>query len=432
MIAYVILFCIYLFIRLIIFSNKIIFRLFSYVCIFLMGSFIFEFVTNINSTYAFFEKMNKLDNENIVMKIIVLEDSPYNTLKDLEEQKIGFLDDDNKIKIKELLKSITYMEVLDTDFSSLLEKLKDNELSALVISESFLSILDEIEDINIRIISSIEVNKDDTEEVFKEVDNKDSFILYISGIDSYGNINTLKGRSDVNILAVINTLTHEVLLVNTPRDYYVQLSGTTGLKDKLTHAGIYGIEKSMATLEDLYNVDIDYYLRVNFNTLIEFIDLIGGVDINSDITFTNGDVTINKGDNHLNGKEALVYARERKSYTTGDNHRGQNQQQIITAIIDKLSSSTTLISKYKSILDSLDGTFQTNVSSSLLTSLIKRELTSLHKWEVDSIQVTGKDSKNYTYSMGKKYLLYVMEPNLDSVNNASEKMQELLKKDKEF
>ena len=397
-----------------------------------MGSFIFEFVTNINSTYAFFENMNKTDNENIVMKIIVLEDSPYNTLKDLEEQKIGFLDDDNKIKIKELLKEITYTEVLDTDFSSLLEKLKDNELSALVISESFLSILDEIEDINIRIISSIEVNKDDTEEVFKEADNKDSFILYISGIDSYGDINTLKGRSDVNILAVINTLTHEVLLVNTPRDYYVQLSGTTGLKDKLTHAGIYGIEKSMATLEDLYNVDIDYYLRVNFDTLVEFIDLIGGVDINSDITFTNGDVTINKGDNHLNGKEALVYARERKSYTTGDNHRGQNQQQIITAIIDKLSSSTTLISKYKSILDSLDGTFQTNVSSSLLTSLIKRELTSFHKWEVDSIQVTGKDSKNYTYSMGKKYLLYVMEPDLDSVKDASEKMQELLKKDKEF
>ena len=118
-----------------------------------MGSFIFEFVTNINSTYAFFENMNKTDNENIVMKIIVLEDSPYNTLKDLEEQKIGFLDDDNKIKIKELLKEITYTEVLDTDFSSLLEKLKDNELSALVISESFLSILDEIEDINIRIIS---------------------------------------------------------------------------------------------------------------------------------------------------------------------------------------------------------------------------------------------------------------------------------------
>lgn len=302
-----------------------------------------------------------------------------------------------------------------------------NNISAIIIDSSYLSIIYELEDINLKELTNISLNEMNTEEVFKDESTKDSFILYISGIDSYGNINTTKSRSDVNIIAAINPKNRQVLLVNTPRDYYVPLDGTNGAKDKLTHAGIYGIEKSIATLNNLYDINIDYYLKVNFNTLIKFIDIIGGVDITSDTTFTRDNVTINEGLNHLNGKEALVYARERKSYTSGDNHRGQNQQQLITAIIDKLSATPTIISKYKSILDSLNGSFQTNIKIDMLLKLIKNELTSNSKWDVESIQVTGYDSKNYTYSMGSKYLLYVMEPNYESVDNASSKIKDILK-----
>ena len=232
----------------------------------------------------------------------------------------------------------------------------------------------------------------------------------------------------MNQLAVVNPKTHHILLVNTPRDYYVQLAGTTGLKDKLTHAGIYGIQKSIDTLEKFYGIDIQYYLRVNFDTLIRVVDVIGGVDINSDASFTchtNNKVHVEKGWNHFNGAQALAYSRERYAYLTGDHHRGANQQQVITAIINKVSTSSVLIQKYNDILNSLDGSFQTDMSMDSILAFIRYQLDAMPDWNVESIAVSGFNSMDYTYSMGTGRKLYVMEPDMDSVQKAIARIQEV-------
>ena len=253
--------------------------------------------------------------------------------------------------------------------------------------------------------------------------------MYISGIDQYGNVNSVRGRSDVNQLAIVNPKTNHILLVNTPRDFYVQLAGTTGLRDKLTHAGIYGIDKSIKTLENLYSIDISHYVRVNFNTVIKVVDVIGGIDIESDKAFrawTNKNVYVEKGWNHFDGAQALAYARERLTYVDGDHHRGRNQQQVITAILNKVTNSKVLISKYNSILGALDGSFQTDMSMEEITSFIRYQIDKMPHWNIESIAVTGSGDMQPTYSMGSKLKLYVMEPNMNSVNEAKKRINEVL------
>lgn len=281
---------------------------------------------------------------------------------------------------------------------------------------------------NIRIIYTIDINKK-IENIEKPVTtNKEPFTIYISGIDTYGSISTTS-RSDVNILVTINPNTGTILLTSIPRDYYVRLHGTTGYKDKLTHAGIYGIDMSTSTIEDLIGIDINYYVRVNFNTLIKVIDEIGGIDIYSDINFTawtDKSCKFSEGTNSVGGKCALAFSRERYSYQSGDRHRGQNQQAVITAIIKKVSSDKNLILKYNNILDSLNGTFQTNMQLEDITNLIKNQIDNNTNWNIESISLDGYDSSNYTYSYsGSK--LYVMEPNYTTIETAKNKITEVLK-----
>lgn len=365
--------------------------------------------------------------------VLVLKNSTYEKLEDLKGKNLGYLKDKYNGKIKDNL-NIKYNEVVEEDFSKILESFMNEELSALVLESGRLNLAKEVEEEfeeKTKIIYEFEVEV--TDEIKPEEDDikvsSEPFALYISGIDQYGQVKSVRGRSDVNQIMVVNPNTSKVLIVNTPRDYYVQLHGTTGLKDKLTHAGVYGIERSVTTLEDLYNININYYLRVNFNTLIKVVDVIGGIDIDSDKAFTahtDKSVKVVKGINHFNGKQALAYSRERYTYATGDRHRGENQQQVISAIIDKLTSSEVLMKKYNEILETLDGTFQTNMPVDKITSLIRFQLDKMPKWKVESMAVDGANSMNYTYSMGSNRRLYVMEPNMDTVNAAIARMKEIL------
>lgn len=387
----------------------------------------------LRNTYEFLNNMVVNKYSKVTLSLIVLKDSNINNIKDLEDKSIAYLKNDYNESIKEELKNkITYKEVLVDEFGILPDMLTNKEVEGIILEESFLNLIkEEIPEFenNIKIIKTFEIKiKSHKEESNIEI-NESPFILYISGIDRYGSISSVRGRSDVNQIVVVNPKTNKILLLNTPRDYYVQLHGTTGLKDKLTHAGIYGIERSITTLEDLYNIDINYYLRVNFDTLEKIVNAIDGIDIYSDKSFrahTNKNVYVKEGWNHFNGAEALAYARERYAYINGDNHRGANQQQVITAIIDKVSSSKVLISKYNNILTSLNGSFETDMPLDILTSFIKKQINDMGKWEIESIAVTGYNSSNYTYSMGSNYKLYVMEPNWDSVNNAKNKINEVL------
>lgn len=397
-------------------------------------SIIFTYATYyLENTYNFLSSIqSKYDT--LIYSVVVLKDSSYLKVNDLNNKNIGYLNDEHKIDInKTLSKKINYNEKEFVEFVVLSDKLLTKEIDAIVLEESYLSLAkEEISNFEekTKIIYKFELKVKAHQEEEKEVEiSAEPFILYISGIDKFGNVNSVRGRSDVNQIAVVNPKTNHILLVNTPRDYYVQLAGTTGLKDKLTHAGIYGVDKSIATLENLYNIDINYYFRVNFNTLIKVVDVIGGIDIESDSSFrcyTNSTVYVNKGLNHFNGKEALAYARERYAYTTGDRHRGENQQQVITAIINKVSKSEVLISKYNSILNTLDGSFQTDMDLSIITWFIRYQLDKMPTWNVESIGVTGYGSYNYTYSMGRGKALYVMEPDYNSIDNAKYRINEVL------
>ncbi len=402
---------------------------------------LFSIIFVLGSYYLF--KMNsfivntKVDYDILSYSVLTLNNDRYNNLMDLKDKNILFLDNEYYEKIKqELNKQITFNEMLKEEFGGLIESLFDGSVDAIVLEESYITIAkDEIEDFfeKVKSIYSFEIQIKahiEDEENKKELELlTQPFILYISGIDKWGNVDSVRGRSDVNQLVIVNPVTHHILLLNTPRDYYVQLAGTTGLKDKLTHAGIYGIEKSIETLENLYAIDISHYVRVNFNTVVKLVDVIGGIDIYSDKSFqawTNKKVYVNKGWNHFGGAEALAYARERFAYTTGDHHRGANQQQVITAIFEKMTKSHILISKYNSILNALDKSFTTDLSSEEITSIIKYQLDKMPSWKIESIAVTGSGSMDYTHSMGTKYKLYVMEPDKNSIEKAKQKINEVI------
>jgi len=388
----------------------------------------------LNNTYHFLSKM-KVNYDTLSYSVVVKKNSEYVKIKDLKNRNIAYINNEDSSSIKkELKKEIKYNEILDYEFSDFTKMLLSEGIDAIVLEDSYINLAkEEIEDFsdNTRIIYTFTIKvKAHKEKEDKKIDvTLEPFIIYISGIDQYGNVNSVRGRSDVNQLMVINPKTHHILIANTPRDYYVQLAGTTGLRDKLTHAGIYGIEKSINTIENLYEIDINHYIRINFDTLIKVVDVLGGVDIYSDKAFkpwTNSRVYINQGNIHLNGTEALAYARERKTYVDGDHHRGRNQQQIIEAIINKLTSTKTFLSKYNSILKALDGSFQTDMDTSLITSFIKYQLDKMPSWQIESVSVNGYSSWNYTYSMGYNYYLWVMEPDWNSINKIKNKIQEVL------
>lgn len=249
------------------------------------------------------------------------------------------------------------------------------------------------------------------------------FNVYISGIDTSGNISNVS-RSDSNTLVTVNTKTHKVLLTSIPRDYYVTLH-SKGAKDKLTHSGIYGISETVSTIEDLLDTEINYYVRVNFTTVIKLVDTLGGIDVVSDYEFTSGNFSFVKGTNHINGKQALAFSRERHSFVTGDNQRIKNQQKVIEAIINKVLNSTTLMTKYTSILSSLSGSFQTNISQDDISVLVKKQLQDMPSWKISMNSLSGSGASMATYSAGSQ-LLYVMVPNQVSVTEAKDKINKVL------
>lgn len=371
----------------------------------------------LNSTISFIDNFGNTKENYDYYYVIVLKESKYTKLEDLTGLMIGKKDDLNDDVISKI--DINYDEKIYETNLALINNLYNKTLDAIIISDIGEYLIEE-EDENftnkVRVIKTIKIPK---KEVIQESNKKileEPFILYISGIDTNGSISKVS-RSDVNIVVTVNPKTHEVLLTNIPRDYYVQLHGTTGVKDKLTHAGIYGINMSITTIEDLLGIDIDYYARVNFDTVVNLVDEIGGITIYSDqnLRFCN----IKQGYNELDGKCALAFARERKSYSSGDRHRGENQEEVIKAIINKVQTSSSLLTKYNGILGNLQNNFETNASNDVVRSFIKMQLKDMPTWNVNTMNLDGTGSSNYTYSGGSRKL-YVMEPDINTVNNAKE------------
>ena len=249
------------------------------------------------------------------------------------------------------------------------------------------------------------------------------FTVFISGIDTYGGVSTVS-RSDVNILATINTTTHQVVLISTPRDFYVQLPNSGGAYDKLTHAGIYGVDCSMGALEMLYDIDVDYYFRVNFTGFRDIIDSLGGITVYSDATFASGGYQFYQGENYLYGDSALVFARDRYSFADGDRARGRHQMAVIKGVFQKLMSPE-ILTTYTTILDAIDGDFETSIPYALLSGLVKDQLSSGADWNIVSYSVNGWGDYRVPWSFGVNLNAYVMIPYEETIETAKELMRQV-------
>lgn len=374
------------------------------------------------------------------MNIYVMNDDPANTIEDAASYTFGILgamDRDNTDYTVSQIEQTTGQSVTlkeYDDMTALADGLYAQEVGAIIINEAYSSVLEDTDgydDFSTK-VKTLSTVKRETDAIAAESTISASdivtkpFVLYLSGCDQAGEI-TSRGRSDVNILAVVNPQTKQILLLSTPRDYYVELSNAKGqMKDKLTHAGIWGIDVSMDTLGNLYDLDIDMYFKVNFTGFKEVIDALGGIEVDSDVAFTAGTnassqssgrtYTFTKGINKLDGDAALAFARERHAFASGDNQRGKNQMKVITGVVKKLQTSA-LLTNYAAIMNSVSESFETNMTTEQIQALVKMQLSDMASWNIVSHSVVGTGSKAKTYS-SPKLNHYVMIPDQDSVDEA--------------
>ena len=360
--------------------------------------------------------------------ILVLKDSTYQELIDLKNKTLATYEHPIASYEKELSTIKNKIDINDQKYSNYLEAcqaLLNGQVESLLLSSSYKSIVDEeltgFKD-RVRILGIEQIKMESQIETANINVQNDSFHIYVSGIDIYGDI-SLVSRSDVNMIITVNPTAHQILLTSIPRDYYVTLHGTTGYKDKLTHSGIYGIHMTVQTIEDLLDIQIPYYIRVNFNTLVELVDEIGGVDVYSDTAFQTS-CSYQVGYNHLDGKCALAYARERYVYQSGDRHRIQNQQEIVKSILISALSSKNLITKYPTILNNLSNSFQTNIPYDKMYTMLNKQLEMMPTWQIEQISLNGADSSNYTYTYPYQKL-YVMEPDVNTIEESKQKITEV-------
>ncbi len=314
------------------------------------------------------------------------------------------------------------------DVFTLVNGLREQTCQAVLLNEAYLESLAEVEGYEwtqdgLRKLESFAFDAQEETIPTTPVNLPETFVMYISGIDTYGGLSA-RSRSDVNILAVVNTRTKKIGLVATPRDYYVEFSATKGEKDKLTHAGIYGVENSIDALERLYDLEIDYYLRLNFSGFVNIIDALGGVEVYSEYDFSvKSGQEYHKGYNQLNGTQALAFARERYSFRNGDYQRAKNQMEVIRAVIQKCAS-TAVLKNYESVMNAIAGSFETNMPEDQVLALIRMQLSDKSQWDISSYTVDGTSAYEQTYSM-PGHNLYVILPNQQSVDEVKSRIQDI-------
>ena len=395
--------------------------------IFLILAIIYEL-----NTIGFLKKIGFTDYKTENYSVLVLKDSDYEEIEDLDGESIGSLEfnTDGLEKAKEKIEKEITPEFITTDnITTLKDDFLAEEYAGMLIEDSMLSMVNESDgefSESYRVIYEFSVDVE-TEDIAEEVNiTEESFNIFISGIDTYGSISSV-ARSDVNMIITVNPNTHKILITSIPRDYYVTLAGKNA-KDKLTHAGIYGIETSVGTIENLLDIKINYYIKVNFTSLLDIVEALGGVNVYSEYSFTSKDgYYYQKGYNNVDGKKALSFVRERGAFTEGDRVRVKNQAAMIEALINK-AISPSIIVKYTSLLNALDGSFVTNIPTKDITDFIKKQIDEMPEWEFENISLDGSNGYDYTYSYGGTKL-YVMIPDNETVINATNKINEVLKEE---
>lgn len=379
------------------------------------------------------------------MYVLVREEDPAAALADTKDYPYGIIAEFDEDHVQEAIAQIqeiagnTLKLTSYESITAIAEGLLNDEVDAVIMNGATISILMEDEAYEdflekARILHTFQMTdlettvpetEPETEPVAGENITNTPFIVYCSGSDTRSK-KLRTSRSDVNILVIVNPETKQILLINTPRDYYVGNPRGKGKKDKLTNCGLWGEENSMKALGELYGVKVKYYAKLNFTGFETLIDSIGGITVYSDKEFKAGNkVRIEKGENHLNGYEALCFARERYHVSGGDRGRGKNQMKVIEAVVDKMTTGTTLISGYSGILKSLEGMFKTNVTSEEISDLVKMQLSDMASWEVFSYAVDGTGGSAKTYS-SPGHNAYVMYPNKNMVDKASDLAKRVL------
>ena len=401
----------------------VIFSLVSLVGIFGFKQMI-DITNRMNQTAAFSE---------VEMSIVVPKDSDIKDVSQLTSVQAPTKVDKNNIDtLMSALKKDKKVDLKVDDVASYQEaydNLKSGKSKAMVLSGSYASLLESVDSnyaSNLKTIYTYKIKKKNSNSA-NQVDSK-VFNIYISGIDTYGSISTVS-RSDVNIIMTVNMNTHKILLTTTPRDAYVKIpDGGADQYDKLTHAGIYGVETSEKTLENLYGIKIDYYARINFTSFLKLIDQLGGVTVHNDQAFTSlhGKFDFPVGDIQMNSEQALGFVRERYSLDGGDNDRGKNQEKVISAIVNKLASLKS-VSNFTSIVNNLQDSVQTNISLDTINALANTQLDSGSKFTVTSQAVTGTGSTGQltSYAMPNSSL-YMMKLDNSSVASASQAIKNLM------
>ena len=395
--------------------------LMSSVSFFALQQFV-GFTSHINSTSNYSEYS---------MSVVVLKDSDVHNVTQLDSVT-GPTDTDND-NIQKLIADIKTSQSKEltveqsTSYLAAYKSLVSGEAKAIVLNSVFENIIEsEYPDYasKIRKIYTKNITK---EVAAPKVSKNKSFNVYVSGIDTYGPISSVS-RSDVNILMTVNRDSKKILLTTTPRDSYVPIAdGGNNQKDKLTHAGIYGVDSSIHTLENLYGVDINYYVRLNFTSFLKLIDLLGGVDVYNDQEFTSrhGKFHFPVGNVHLDSEQALGFVRERYSLADGDRDRGRNQQKVIVAIIQKLTS-TEALKNYSDIIQGLQDSLQTNMPIETMMDLVNAQLESGGSYKVNSQDLKGTGQMGLpSYAMPDSNL-YMMEIDDSSLAAAKSTIQDVM------
>lgn len=415
------------------------------VSLLLSGAMLYGVVA-VNSVQSALSKIVGKMTETEITEVRVMNDNPATSMGDTKGYTFGYIADadtkNTQSILDEISKSFGTIKSKGYDsMTALADALYDDEVDAILINQGYVDLLTEKDGYtDFRDQTRVLYTYTTTHEVDPIVPNtsitKEPFVVYCSGIDARTDDISAKSRSDVNILAVVNPTTKQILLVNTPRDYYLPLA-RNGEMDKLTHAGLYGIDESMKVLGNLYGVQADYYVRVNFAGLVKIVDALGGVDIESDANFScvpmetpdgNGDYTyqkysFTKGINHVNGSQALAFARERKAFADGDNRRGQHQMTVIKAIVNKACSSAVL-TKYQELLKAASDAFITNMPYADISSLVQMQLGDMADWNITTYAVSGEGSTEYCYALGDK--AWVMIKDSSKVNTAKNMIQQVI------
>lgn len=368
----------------------------------------------------------QVDPNKIQVSVIVMKDSPVESVEELSGD-LGSITVGEKLYIEKALEEVNQVTSLNvvnySGFDQFGDALYNGEVDAIILNEAFRSQFEENHptfNADTRVIKTYLYDEEEKEDISVNVDvTEQTFSVYISGIDQRGTINTT-GRSDVNKIMTINPKTHQIFILDVPRDYYIPQVCQADQKDKLTHTGIFGVDCSVQSMSNYMGIDINYYVRINFSSLEQIVDALGGVDVYSAYEFDAQGYHFTVGSNYMNGAQALAFSRERYSFAGGDNVRIENQTRVLTAIINKITSPA-ILTNYLSFMDAISGTFQTNMSESEINSLIKMQVNDMSGWNITSDHLTGTGGSDWTPANG--FNAYVMYPDGTSLERALEKIQ---------